>query len=326
VVAGLLALALQPKPAEAARHWFTDENRTLKTDLFEASASRNDFCDPEKKDSDLFVYLRFAPGADIEIGNNPRYLDVVESEVAPAVREVCGEVVDLVVLNFFAESFLNSEGNEVPVSRATFRNLLVDAYPASVKWVWFDAIYSGEFPPGGLESFGDSSLTTPQAIQAWLSTGSAEHLVKSFKESSGQQEASHSAPQKEQGDPKVCAKQSKSGQPAGSPAAYDLCRALERFLVERMVSSNAVSAQVLHRMITGESSMIEAGIYLEAFRLKSCTKSSESSSQFVCSTVYRLGSQREAPVWFELFGKGQDLDRTFSLARIDGSWKVVKVH
>lgn len=177
-VVGLLGT---PYATNAARHWFNDENRTLRTERFEASAARNAFCDPNMRDSDLFIYLRFAPGIDIEVGNNEEYLGIVESEIAPAVKDVCGEVSDLVVLNYFAEKFRNSSGNEIPASRAVFRNLLVDAYPARVKWVWFDAIFSGEFPPNDSKSFGDSRLTTPSTINAWLSSNSPEQLVESFK-------------------------------------------------------------------------------------------------------------------------------------------------
>jgi TPR repeat protein len=126
-------------------------------------------------------------------------------------------------------------------------------------------------------------------------------------------------------DREVCAKQPRAARLAGSPSPQEVCRALERHIVDRLYSLNVVSAQLLHRLVTGEASMIESGIYVETFKSHSCANSSQTASRFVCSTTYRLGSEREAPVWFELFGKGQDLDRSLTLERVSGSWEVLEV-
>jgi hypothetical protein len=171
-----------PESALAARHWFTDENRYLvKTDTFEASVTKNSFCDPATRDTDVIVSLQFRLDVNFEVSNSPAYLKIVQSEIAPAVRNVCGEVTDLVVLNFFSRPLRNSQGEEIPASRAIFRNLLVSAYPASVKWVWFDAIFAGEFPPANADSFGDTRLTTERAIRSWLSKSPPDQLVAEFK-------------------------------------------------------------------------------------------------------------------------------------------------
>jgi TPR repeat protein len=126
-------------------------------------------------------------------------------------------------------------------------------------------------------------------------------------------------------DRDVCAEQPVASRIAGGPSPQDVCRALERHMVEEMYSANAISAQLLHRLVTGESSMIESGIYMEAFLSRSCAKNSRAASRFVCGTTYRLGSEREAPFWFELFGKGQDLDRDLTLERVSGRWKILEV-
>lgn len=181
VLMSLVTLCL-PEPASAVRHWFTDENRYLvKTDTFEASVNKNTYCDPASRDTNVIVYLRFLSDVNFEVNNNPTYLQIVQSEIAPVVRGVCGEVTDLVILNFFPRPLRNSEGAEVPASRATFRNLLVAAYPAEVKWVWFDAIFAGKFPPANADSFGNNRLTTEHAIRSWLSKGSPDQLIAEFK-------------------------------------------------------------------------------------------------------------------------------------------------
>lgn len=180
-VMSLLALCL-PEPALAVRHWFTDENRHLvKTSIFEASVGKNTYCDPASRDTDVIVQLRFLSDIDFEVSNNPAYLQLVQSAIAPVVHGVCGEVTDLVILNFFSRPLKDRDGGEIPASRATFRNLLVPAYPAQVKWVWFDAIFAGKFPPANADSFGNDRLTTEHAIRSWLSKGSPDQLIAEFE-------------------------------------------------------------------------------------------------------------------------------------------------
>jgi hypothetical protein len=177
-----LAMLYVPDSAWAARHWFTEENRyLLKTAAFEASVSTNSYCDPASRDTDVIVSLRFLSPISFEVSENPTYLKFIQEEIAPVVRDICGEVTDLVILNFFAHPLRDHEGAEVPASRATFRNLLVTRYPPKILWVWFDAIFSGAFPPGNKESFGNSRLTTEAAIRSWLSKGTPDQLVAAFR-------------------------------------------------------------------------------------------------------------------------------------------------
>lgn len=158
--------------AVAERLWFNDQNRFfLDTGLYTASTGKNAYCHPARRDGDLTISLRFKPGANIEAGQNPAYTKLVEEEIAPRIEQLCGEVQTLNILNFFAKNLINAEGKAVPASRASFSNLRIAEYPAFVRWVWFDAIYAGKFPPPNTPSYGDPTLTTWDAIFAWWERG-----------------------------------------------------------------------------------------------------------------------------------------------------------
>lgn len=182
--------------ALAARHWFTETDRVLvKTDLFEAAASVNDYCDTGEE---LRLNVRFFTEDEFEVGDNAGYRELVLTQIAPAARAFCGDLDQLEIHNYFAVPFKNTYGNEIPASTATFLHPFVDGYPVEIQWNWFDSIYSGQFVPGGSDRFGDDDLTTVSAIRAWLAKGSAEELIASEKED---RERRRAAAASEEGSP-----------------------------------------------------------------------------------------------------------------------------